>query len=102
MSLHASSLPARTVGNALTVEYVSSRHAVPTEVDSICAAVSSVGVNVPVDINSLLPGDRCQRYDCIQILKQGMTFPAILATYAPGSNIGNLHWLWQTDASDIS
>ena len=31
-----------------------------------------------------------------------MTFPAILATYAPGSNIGSLHWLWQTDASDIS
>ena len=102
MSLHASSLPARTVGNALTVKYVSSRHAVPTEVGSICAAVSSAGVNVPYDINSLLPGDRRRRYDCIQIVKQGMTFPAILATYSPGSNIGSLHWLWQTDASDIS
>ena len=102
MSLHASSLPAITVGNALTVEYVSSRHAVPTEVGSICAAVSSAGANVPYDINSLPPGDRRRRYDCIQIAKQGMTFPAILATYSPGNNIGSLHWLWQTDASDIS
>ena len=28
-SLHASSVPARTVGNALNVEYISSRHTVP-------------------------------------------------------------------------
>ena len=29
-TLHASSLPARTVGNALNIEYISSRHLVPT------------------------------------------------------------------------
>ena len=28
--------------------------------------------------------------------------PVVLATYSPGSNLGNLHWLWRTSAPDIS
>ena len=98
-SLHASSVPAPTVGNALTVEYISSRLTVPTELDAFSAAVGSAGVNVAVDIDSLLPSDRRQRYEHIQLLKQGMSSPAILATYAPGGNVGSLHWLWLTDAT---
>jgi len=27
---------------------------------------------------------------------------AILPTYSPGSNIGKIHWLWITDATNIS
>ena len=101
-SLHASIVPARTFGNGLTVEYISSRLMVLTELDAFSAAVSSAGVNVAVDIDSLLPSDRRQRYDRIQLLKQGMSSPAVLATYAPGGNVGSLHWLWQTDSTEIS
>ena len=101
-SLHASSVPARTVGNGLNIEYISSRHTVPTELDAISAAVSSASVNVAVDIDTLLPCDRHERYDCIQLLKQGMPSPAILATYDPGGNVGSPHLLWLTDATDIS
>ena len=101
-SLHASCVPARTVGNALTVEYISTRLTVPNELDAFSAAVSSAGFNVAVDIDSLLPSDRRQRYDRIQLLKQGMSSPAILATYAPGGNVCSLHWLWLTDATEIS
>ena len=32
---------------------------VPTELDAFSAAVGSAGVNVAVDIDSLLPNDRC-------------------------------------------
>ena len=102
VSLHASSVPARTVGNALTVEYISSRLTVPAELDAFSAAVSNAGVNVAIDIDTLLPSDRRQRYDHIQLLKQGMSHPTILATYAPGGNVGSLHWLWKTDATEIS
>lgn len=42
-SLHASSVPTRTVGNALTVEYISSRLTVPNDLDAFSAAVSSAG-----------------------------------------------------------
>ena len=70
--------------------------------DAFSAAVSSAGVNVAVDIDSLLPSDHRQRYDRIQLLKQGISSPAILATYVPGGNVSSLHWLWQTDATEIS
>ena len=101
-SLHASSVPARTVGNALNVKYISSRHTVPTKLDAISAAVSSAGVNVAVDIDTPLPCDRRDWYDRIQLFKQGMSSPAILATYDPGGNVGSLHCLWLTDATNIS
>ena len=28
--------------------------------------------------------------------------PVILVTYLPGSNLGNLHWIWHTSATDIN
>ena len=84
------------------MEYISTRLTVPNELNAFSAAVSSAGVNVAVDIDSLLPIDRRQRYDRIQLLKQGMSSPAVLATYAPGGNVCSLHWLWLTDATDIS
>ena len=28
--------------------------------------------------------------------------PIILVTYSPGSNLGNLHWIWHTSATDIN
>ena len=35
-------------------------------------------------------------------MKCGNSFPIILATYSPGSNIGSYHWLRLTGATDIS
>ena len=55
-----------------------------------------------MDLDDLLPRDRRRRYDRIQLLKCGLSFPVVLATYSPGSNVGSLHWLWRTDATDIS
>ena len=71
-SLHVSSIPALMVGNALTVEFISSRLTVPTELDAFSAAVGSAGVNVAVDIDSLLPSDRRQQYDRIQLQDAGL------------------------------
>ena len=31
----------------------------------------------------------------------GLDVPLIHVTYAPGSNIGNLHWIWQSTATSI-
>ena len=70
VSLHASSVPAQTVGNALVAEYISSRLTVPTELDAFSAAVSNAGVNVAIDIDTLLPSDRRQRYDYFSFLSK--------------------------------
>lgn len=64
----------------MTVQYVSARHLVPSELSKICAAVCATGVNVPVGLDRLLPRDRHQ-YDCVQILKCGLSSPVVLATY---------------------
>jgi len=101
-ALHASSEPAGVVANALTVQYVSAHHLVPSELSEISAAVCAAGVNVPVDLDRLITRDHHRRYDRVQVLKCGLSFPAVLATYSPGSNIGSYHWLWLTDATDIS
>ena len=33
-------------------------------------------------------------YEWLQALKGGLDRPLIHVTYAPGRNIGNLHWVW--------
>ena len=53
-------------------------------------------------MNFSVPTDHRKRYDVIQQLKDGLLSPAILATYSPGSNVGNILWLWIADATDIS
>ena len=74
----------------------------PSYLSEISAAVCSAGVNVPVELDRLIPRDRHCRYDYVQVLKCGLSPPVVLVTYSPGSNIGSYHWLWLTDATDIS
>ena len=97
-SLHHSDAPARTVANGLTVDFIKSRHTVPSVLDKFTEAIHEAGTNVPVDLDPLLPGDRRRRYDLIQVLKCGLNSSAVLATYSTGSNIGSLHWLWLSSA----
>ena len=42
------------------VEYISSRLTVPTELDAFSAAVSNAGINVAIDIDTLLSSNRRQ------------------------------------------
>ena len=85
----------------MTIQYVSARHLVPSKLSEISAAVRAAGANVPVDLDRLIPRDCRRQYDRVQVLKCGLSFPA-LATYSPGSNIGSYYWLWLTDTTDIS
>ena len=68
--LHISSVPARTVADNLTVEYLSPRLSVPRSICAFDEAVQAAGMNVAVDIDHLLPRDRRKRYDVIQDMKK--------------------------------
>ena len=60
-------------------------------------------MNVSVDINNLLPRDCRKTYDPAQdIIKKRIPSPAVLVTYAAGSNIGSIHLLWITDDEQTS
>jgi len=97
--LHHSSTPARTIGNSLTVEYLKPCVGVHGDFRAIDQALVTAGFHVPVDLQQMLH-QKC--YETIQHIKCGLSSAAILLTYSPGSNIGNLHWVWFTQKDDIS
>jgi len=100
--LHHSSTPARTVGNALTVEYIKPRVCVHNDIRCINQAIVTAGFHVPVDLQQMLPEDRRKRYETVQHIKSGLSSAAILLTYSPGSNIISSYWIWFTQEDDIS
>ena len=101
-ALHGSLFPTRTVADNLLVEFLTPRHSLSSDIVVFQEKLERSGTNVAIEIDELLPSDRRKRYDLIQRLKNGLLSPAILATYSPGSNIGNIHWLWLTGDTDIS
>ena len=68
---------------------------------SVSDAVTALGTNVPLELGTLLPTDRRRRFDWLEGLKNGLGFPLVHVTYAPGGSVGNLHWIWHSTASSI-
>ena len=47
-------------------------------------------------ITELLPSDPVKRHRAVSTLvESGLKFPTVLLVYSPGSNVGNLHFLWK-------
>ena len=91
-----STIPARSiyVGDFLTVQYIKSRFRIPSDIKKVDEVVFTVGYNVSVDLQDFLLEYRRRQYEMIQQIKCGLSWTAILLTYAPGSNTGNLRWMW--------
>ena len=91
----------RTVAENLTVRYTHAGVLPPAYLSPLSDAVVSAGLNVPVEVGRMLPTDRRRRYDWIQELRKGLHVSLVYLTYSPGSNVGNVHWIWQSDATSI-
>ena len=51
-------------------------------------------------ISELLPSDHTQKHRVVEsLISNGLQFNCILLVYTPGSNIGNLHFLWKIPSS---
>ena len=75
------------------------RHVLPPPfLASISEALKELGHNAPLELGKLLPSDRRMR---LHVLKGGLEVPLIHFTYAPGSNVGNVHWIWHCTATTI-
>ena len=49
-----------------------------------------------MSITDLLPPDPLKKHRCVEILTAtGLRLPCVLLIYSPGSDIGNLHFLWK-------
>ena len=56
-----------------------------------------------VHTSNLLPSDSIKKHRLVEsLITFGLFFPCILLVYAPGSNIGNLHFLWKVPGDDPS
>ena len=99
--IHSSKEVTRNVAQNLTVSYMDKCHRPSRVLSSISDAITQIEPNIPFDLRPLLPGDRRRRYEWIQTLKLGLEVPIIHVQYSPGSNIGDLHWIWQYTATNI-
>lgn len=99
--IHKSPEIVRTVGENLTVRYTHARVLPPAYFSPLSDAVVSAGLDAPVEIGRILPTDRRRRYDWVEELRKGLCVPLVHVTYSPGSNVGNIHWIWQSDATSI-
>lgn len=99
--VHKSPEIVRTVGENLTVRYTHARVLPPAYLSLLSDAVVSASLNVPVEIGQMLPTDRRRRYDWVEELRRALHVPLVHVTYSPGSNVGNIHWIWQSDASSV-
>lgn len=97
----SSTEPVQQISQYLTVMYTKSRVLTPAFLGPISVSLKSLGPNAPLELGRLLPTDRRRRYEWVEALKQGLDIPLVHVTYAPGSNIGNLHWVWHCTAENI-
>lgn len=84
----------------LSVSYIDKYHRLPPIMSPISDAIKQIEPNTPMNLRPLLPDDRRRRYEWVQTLKHGLDVPIIHVQYSPGSNIGDLHWIWQCTATN--
>ncbi|KAL5496676.1 hypothetical protein EMCRGX_G013014 [Ephydatia muelleri] len=100
-AIHSSTEPVRQISQNLTVMYTQSRVLAPAFLGPISELLKSLDPNAPIDLAKLVPTDRRRRYEWVEALKQGLDIPLMHVTYAPGSNVGNVHWVWHCTAENI-
>lgn len=94
----------RTVDNSMSVQLISPHHTPTASLHVLSEVLEEAGIDSPLSLqdSGLLPQECRKWHEYTEHIKQGLHMPVVLATYSPGSNLGNLHWIWCTSATDIS
>lgn len=82
----------RAVCDALSVYYINSRRLESSEL-----ALSEMEFNILTTGSSSKIWYYSAPQMRVPLNVAYMSFPTVLATYSPGSNVGSLHWIWRTD-----
>ena len=101
LAIHSSEEVVRNIGDNLTVRFTGVRACPPPFLSPVCKAIGETGSNIPLELGPLLPVDQRRRYDWMLEINQGLQVPLVHVTYAPGSSVGNLNWIWHSLATDI-
>ena len=93
-AVYSSQEMTRTIAENLSISYIGNCRQPSLVLSSISDQINHMQPNTPLDLRPLLPSDRRRRYEWIQKLKDGLQMPIVHVRYSPGSNIGDLHWIW--------
>ena len=95
---HRSPTPIREVSQNLHLKYIFSSDEFVNSplLKSIEDGICDMPFYNFIPITNLLPSDYSQKHRAVDLLiSSGLSFPTILLVYAPGSNVGNAHFLWR-------
>ena len=90
---HRSSTPVRELTENLHLKFLASSEQSLSALKAIEDLLSSQQMYKCTSITHLLPSDCMAKHQFLD--SSGLSFPSILLVYAPGSNVGNLHFLWK-------
>ena len=71
--LHTSPSPARDVGNSMTMQYIPRRVFISSVLTPLQDALSVLGMDTPLELDTFLPHDRRKRYDYLQLYIEART-----------------------------
>ena len=94
---HHSPTPIQEVSQNLHLKYIFSSYEFVNSplLKSIEDGIRDMPFYNFIPITNLLPSDYSQKHRAVDLLiSSGLSIPTILLVYAPGSNIGNAHFLW--------
>ena len=96
---HNSSIPVREISTNRRIKYIyeSDTSSSVGSLQGIQQAMQSASDYELVSITEFLPSnDPVKKHHVLDTLSElGLLVPCILLTYCPGSNIGNLHFMWK-------
>jgi len=106
---HSLPVPVRELSSNLRLKLIpvsKTNSVTPSSLHTIEKTLDTKSCFEFVSANSLLPSNSMQKHRLIELLSStGLKFPCAILMYAPGSNIGNLVFLWKlpcvTDLSSL-
>jgi hypothetical protein len=95
--------PVRELSEHLRIRFLNQSSLATNELlQPIESAMENLSFFEQINITSLLPSsDLVKKHRVLEILtKTGLSLSAVLLTYSPGSNIGNMHFMWKVPDDD--
>ena len=93
---HSSTVPVRTMGDAISVKYIKSTTIILPILRPLNATVSAMEDYTHFFLNDILDTDSKKRYNFLQCLTDnGLYHPIVMCTHSSGNNKGNLHFVWR-------
>ena len=102
---HRSSTPVREIGDNLRLKFLpKSDCSIPEQLQPIDAWTRENPEYTCLPLMTYTPNDPIKKHRFMTTLEStGLSVPCILLVYSPGSNVGNMQFLWKaTDGKDVS